>query len=224
MVDDGVRLISAVGQPPSGERGSHSGNVSISTAGAEKICVNVASMPPRSRAKTHFHENIATIAYLLEGECKVFHGSSLESRTAVRTGEKIFIPGNVPHGIYNVGNEKCVWIVVHFSGSDQDGLVLTPELEIVLDEYKYFSKTSQVRINELGLEKTKEEYENCLRNLTIHETVLASRVDLFLPHSGYLSQSDFAYAVDFIVDYEELRDSLHRGKRKLRRQHLWKKY
>ena len=98
--------------------------------------MNVLPMPAGVRAKIHFHENIETIAYLLEGECTVFHGNTLENQTVVRAGEQIFIPGNVPHAPYNLGNEKCVWVVVHSSGSDQDGLVLTPQLENVLDSIK----------------------------------------------------------------------------------------
>ena len=51
----------------------------------------------RSSCVPHVHKDIETIAYLLEGECSVFHGANLENETLVKKGEQIFIPGNVPH-------------------------------------------------------------------------------------------------------------------------------
>ena len=136
MTDDGVRLVKSDRQYLGGQGVTYNAGVSSNTAGAEKVCMNVLPMPAGVRAKIHFHENIETIAYLLEGECTVFHGENLENQTVVRAGEQIFIPGNVSHVPYNLGNEKCVWVVVHSSGSDQDGLVLTSQLEIVLDNVK----------------------------------------------------------------------------------------
>ena len=136
MTDDGVRLVKSDKQYLGGQGVTYNAGVSRNTGGAGKVCMNVLPMPAKVRAKIHFYENIETIAYLLEGGCAVFHGDNLENQTVVRTGEQIFIPGNVPHAPYNLGNEKCVWVVVHSSGSDQDGLVLTPQLEIVLDNIR----------------------------------------------------------------------------------------
>ena len=136
MADVGVRLVKSDKQYLGGQGVTYNVGVSRNTAGAGKVCMNVLPMPAGGRAKIHFHENIETIAYLLEGECMVFHGDNLENQTLVKDGEQIFIPVNVPHAPYNLGNEKCVWVVAHSSGSDQDGLVLTPQLEIVLDNVK----------------------------------------------------------------------------------------
>ena len=136
MADDGVRLVKSDKRYLGGQGVTYNAGVSRNTTGAEKVCMNVLPMPAGVRAKIHFHENIETIAYLLEGECTVFHGDNPENQTVVKDGEQIFIPGNVPHAPYNLGNEKCVWVVVHSSGGDQDGLVLTPQLEIVLDNIR----------------------------------------------------------------------------------------
>ena len=84
----------------------------------------------------HVHKDIETIAYLLEGECSVFHGENLENETLVKKGEQIFIPGNVPHTPYNLSDKECIWIVVHSSGDDQDELIPMPELENVLSKIK----------------------------------------------------------------------------------------
>jgi uncharacterized RmlC-like cupin family protein len=73
---------------------------------------------------------------MLEGECYLFHGSQLENQTLIKKGEQIFIPENVPHAPCNLSNEKCVWIVVHSSGDDQDELIRTTELDYILEQIK----------------------------------------------------------------------------------------
>ena len=135
MDDDGVKLIKP-GQKYVGAQGvTYSAGVSRKTAGAEKVCMNVLPMAPGVRSKPHIHKNIETIAYMLEGECTLFHGQNLETQTLVKKGEQIFIPENVPHSPYNLSKKECVWLVVHSSGDDQDELIAMPELEYILEEY-----------------------------------------------------------------------------------------
>ena len=63
--------------------------------------MNVIPIPPLSTAKPHYHKGIETIAYMLEGECTVFHGKKLANQTLVKQGEQIFIPDYVPHAPCN---------------------------------------------------------------------------------------------------------------------------
>lgn len=118
------------GQTYLGKQGIvYNAGASAETVGAKKVCMNVMPMPPGARAKVHYHKDIETIAYMLEGECAVYYGDDLEHRIDVRTGEHVFCPANVPHAPSNEGDTPCTWIVVHSSGSDQDGIVLLPELD-----------------------------------------------------------------------------------------------
>jgi uncharacterized RmlC-like cupin family protein len=50
----------------------------------------------------------------------------------VRTGDQTFIPADVPYAPCNESGAPCTWIVVHSSGSDQDGIVLLPKLDAAL--------------------------------------------------------------------------------------------
>ena len=88
MADDGVRLVKP-GKKFEGAQGvTYDAGVSRNTAGAEKVCMNVLPMPPGAKAKPHYHKGIETIAYMLKGECTVFHGEKLESQTLVKQGEQ----------------------------------------------------------------------------------------------------------------------------------------
>jgi uncharacterized RmlC-like cupin family protein len=129
---DRVRVIQP-GQTYVGKQGfSYSAGASTETVGAERICMNVLPVPAGRRAKVHYHKGIETIAYLLEGVCVVYYGERLERQFAVRAGEQIYIPADVPHAPSNESSAPCTWIVVHASGSDQDGIVLLPDLDSVL--------------------------------------------------------------------------------------------
>src|SRR5689334_14941501 len=131
---DSVRVVSP-GRTHVGKQGfTYGSGASAETVGAQQVCMNVMPMPPGARAKVHYHKDIETIAYMLEGECAVYYGDDLEQRIHVRTGEHVFCPANVPHAPSNEGGKPCTWIVVHSSGSDQDGIVLLPELDAKLAE------------------------------------------------------------------------------------------
>jgi uncharacterized RmlC-like cupin family protein len=84
--------------------------------------------PPGAVAKAHDHEGVETIAYMLEGECTVYYGDDLQKQVLVRKGEQCFVAADIPHAPRNESEKPCTWIVVHSSGSDQDGIVLLPEL------------------------------------------------------------------------------------------------
>ncbi|MGE0816068.1 MAG: cupin domain-containing protein [Vicinamibacterales bacterium] len=121
------------GQTYVGKQGfTYGAGASAETVGATAICMNVLPMPPGARARVHYHDRIETIAYLLEGECVVRYGDTVEHAVVVRQGEQIFVPADVPHAPCNESGAPCRWLVVHSSGSDQDGIVLLPELDAVL--------------------------------------------------------------------------------------------
>ena len=133
---EGVRIVGP-GQTYVGKQGfTYGAGASADTVGAKHICMNILPMPQGRSAKAHYHQNIETISYLLEGECAVYYGDNLECRVLLHSGDQIFLPADVPHAPSNESDGSCTWIVVHSSGSDQDGIVLLPELDAVLASKK----------------------------------------------------------------------------------------
>ncbi len=129
---DRVRVVRP-GQTYVGKQGfTYGAGVSAETAGAAHLCMNVLPMPPGARAKVHYHRGIETIAYLLEGECTVFYGEQVERHAVMQAGDQMYLPADVPHAPCNQSGAPCTWLVVHSSGSDQDGIVLLPELDAAL--------------------------------------------------------------------------------------------
>ena len=127
-----VRVIEP-GQTYVGKQGfTYGAGASAETVGAQGICMNMLPMPDGARAKAHYHRGIETIAYLLEGDCAVYYGDRLEHRVRVHARDQVYIPADVPHAPCNESGAPCTWIVVHSSGSDQDGIVLLPDLDALL--------------------------------------------------------------------------------------------
>jgi uncharacterized RmlC-like cupin family protein len=121
------------GQTYVGKQGfTYGAGASAETVGAQRVCMNILPMPPGAVAKAHYHKGIETIAYMLEGECAVYYGDNLQKRELVHQGEQCFIAADVPHAPRNESGKPCSWIVVHSSGSDQEGIVLMPELDAKL--------------------------------------------------------------------------------------------
>lgn len=132
MPRDGVAVIKP-GQTYVGKQGfTYGAGASSEAVGAQKVCMNVLPMPARAVAKAHYHKGIETIAYMLESECTVYYGENLQKRVPVRQGEQCFVAADVPHAPRNESGKPCTWLVVHSSGSDQDGIVLLPELDAKL--------------------------------------------------------------------------------------------
>ena len=135
MADSAAERVQVIGPGKTyvGKQGfTYGAGVSAETVGAQHVCMNILPMPPGAQAKVHYHVGIETIAYLLEGECAVYYGKRLEGRALVHRRHLIYIPADVPHAPRNESGEPCTWIVVHSAGSDQEGIVLLPELDAML--------------------------------------------------------------------------------------------
>lgn len=131
---DGVAVVRP-GQTYAGRQGfTYGAGVSRETIGAERVCMNLLPIPNGAMAKAHYHDGIETIAYVIEGECHVHYGDALEKKVLVRAGDHCFVGAGVPHAPRNASGAPCKALIVHSSGSDQDGIVMLPELDALFAE------------------------------------------------------------------------------------------
>lgn len=132
IAHDGVAVVRP-GQTYRGQQGfTYGAGCSAATVGARQICMNILPMPPGAVAKVHYHEGIETIAYVLEGEAVLYYGEGVENAVRVTAGEQAFVDADVPHAPRNESDTDSLVVVVHASGSDQDGIVMLPHLDDVL--------------------------------------------------------------------------------------------
>jgi uncharacterized RmlC-like cupin family protein len=127
-----VRIVRPGGTYVGRQGFTYGSGASAETVGTKQVCMNILPMPNGARAKVHYHRGIETIAYLLEGDCIVRYGDNVEYAVTATKGDQVFVPADVPHAPCNLSGSPCTWIVVHSSASDQDGIVLMPELDSIL--------------------------------------------------------------------------------------------
>ena len=129
---DGVAVVRP-GQTYRGRQGvTYGAGASAETVGASAICMNVMPIPPGAVAKAHYHEGIETIAYVLSGTGVLYYGVGLAEHVIVSEGDHVFVAADVPHAPRNESGETSVVLVAHSSGSDQEGIVMLPELDGLL--------------------------------------------------------------------------------------------
>jgi len=121
------------GTPFIGKQGlSYAPAISAETVGAEKIHMQILTMPPGARAKAHKHEAHETAIYVLSGEAGMYYGDKLEQHMVTRAGDFVYIPANVPHLPYNASaSEPCVAVIARTDPNEQESVVLLPELDAV---------------------------------------------------------------------------------------------
>jgi uncharacterized RmlC-like cupin family protein len=85
---DLVRVIKP-GQTYAGKQGlTYGAGASAETVGAKHVCMNVLPMSDGARAKVHYHRDIETIAYLLEGD-RLLRREFGETRPGPRGGPEL---------------------------------------------------------------------------------------------------------------------------------------
>jgi uncharacterized RmlC-like cupin family protein len=105
--------------------------ISAQSAGAQRIHLQIATIPPGVRSNAHKHADHESAIYVLSGGCAVWYGEKLERRLELRAGDFLYIPADMPHLPYNPNAESCVVVVARTDPDEQESVVLLPELDAV---------------------------------------------------------------------------------------------
>ena|SRR5579872_801239 len=109
---------------------TYAAGVSAATAGAQGLCLQLASLPPGARSRAHQHDHHESAAYVLEGEMVLRFGEQLEQQVVARPGDFIYIPAGVPHLVINGSDtEPTVAVLARNDGREQEDVTELPELE-----------------------------------------------------------------------------------------------
>ncbi|MGY2377758.1 cupin domain-containing protein [Pseudomonas sp. SDO524_S393] len=113
-----------------GKQGLHNAvGISTETVGATGINLQIVSIPPGARAKTHMHEGHETAIYALSGISRVWYGQQLEQHETIHPGDFFYIPAGMPHQPYNDTDETVSVLVARSDPNEQESVVLMPHLD-----------------------------------------------------------------------------------------------
>lgn len=117
--------------------------IAAETVGAKSICMHLLTIPPGGRAKAHMHEKHETAIYVLEGEAITLYGDRLQHHVLSRAGDLVYIPAGLPHLPVNLSGKPTSAVITRTDPSEQESVVLLPELEAIAEEKIAAFKSAQ---------------------------------------------------------------------------------
>jgi uncharacterized RmlC-like cupin family protein len=99
------------------------------TVGARGISMTVLVLPDGARGRTHLHRGIETAVYVFSGRCEMYFGDRLQDHLEFEAGDYVYVPPDAAHLVMNRSGAQATVVVAHTAPSDQDGIVLLPELD-----------------------------------------------------------------------------------------------
>ena len=86
---------------------------------AQKLSMNVATVPPGACAYAHIHVDFEVMLYILAGNVRHEFGPALEHSVENTAGDFIFIEPGVPHEVCNMSETEPVMAVVARSDASE---------------------------------------------------------------------------------------------------------
>jgi uncharacterized RmlC-like cupin family protein len=109
--------------------------ISSTSVGSTAVHMQLLTMPPGARARAHKHAMHETAIYILSGKAEVWYGQNLEHHTLVEKGDFFYIPADMPHLPYNPSDlEPMIAVIARTDPNEQEGVVLLPELDRLLED------------------------------------------------------------------------------------------
>ena len=109
---DGILVLRGSGLTRSWNGIRYKTGLSGTNAGAKKLSMNVATIPPGAVAFAHIHVDFEVMLYILEGRVRHEYGEGLTHCVDNAAGDFIFIEPGVPHEVCNLSETEPVVAVV----------------------------------------------------------------------------------------------------------------
>lgn len=95
------------------------GGLSAANAGAARLSMNVATIPPGGVAYAHIHVGFEVMLFILAGRVRHRYGDGLRHSLDNDAGDFIYIEPGVPHEVYNLSETEEVVAVVARSDASE---------------------------------------------------------------------------------------------------------
>ncbi|MCI0459452.1 MAG: cupin domain-containing protein [Gemmataceae bacterium] len=86
---------------------------------AQKLSMNVATIPPGGVAYAHIHVGFEVMLYILQGRVRHEYGPGLKQVIDNQAGDFIYIEPGVPHEVFNLSDTEPVVAVVARSDASE---------------------------------------------------------------------------------------------------------
>ena len=101
--------------------------MSAKNVGAQKLSMNVATVPPGAVAYAHIHVDFEVMLFIVQGRVRHEYGENLETSMDNEAGDFIFIEPGVPHEVINLSDtEPVVAVVARSDASEWESIIDYP--------------------------------------------------------------------------------------------------
>jgi len=122
--NDGISVIRGSGTFRGWNNIRYKAGLSAKNVNAEKLSMNVATIPPGGVAFAHVHVGFEVMLYILEGRVRHAYGPGLRKSVDNQAGDFIFIEPGVPHEVYNLSDsDPVVAVVARSDASEWENIV-----------------------------------------------------------------------------------------------------
>jgi uncharacterized RmlC-like cupin family protein len=91
---------------------------------AQRLSMNVATIPPGGVAYAHIHVGFEVMLYILQGRVRHEYGPGLKQVIDNQAGDFIYIEPGVPHEVFNLSDtEPVVAVVARSDASEWENII-----------------------------------------------------------------------------------------------------
>ncbi|MEP6765656.1 MAG: cupin domain-containing protein [Gemmatimonadaceae bacterium] len=103
--------------------------LSAKNTSAQKLSMNVATIPPGGVAYAHIHVGFEVMLYIMKGHVRHEYGLNLENSVDNTAGDFIYIEPGVPHEVRNMSDtDEVVAVVSRSDATEWENIVDYPSL------------------------------------------------------------------------------------------------
>jgi uncharacterized RmlC-like cupin family protein len=122
----GIHVIRGGGAPRSWNNIQYKTGLSGKNVGAQRLSMNLATVPSGGVAFAHTHVDFEVMLYILHGRVRHEYGENLQHSVENQAGDFIYIEPGVPHEVLNIGDEPVVAVVARSDASEWENIVDYP--------------------------------------------------------------------------------------------------
>ena len=115
----GIHVVRGGGGPREWNNIRYKTGLSGKNVPAEKLSMNLATIPPGGVAYAHIHVGFEVMLYILQGRVRHEFGPHLEHVLENEAGDFIYIEPGVPHEVFNLSSTEPVVAVVARSDASE---------------------------------------------------------------------------------------------------------
>ena len=121
---EGIHVVRGGGGQREWNNIRYKAGLSAKNVPAEKLSMNLATIPPGGVAYAHIHVGFEVMLYILQGRVRHEYGDQLRHSVENEAGDFIFIEPGVPHEVFNVSDtEPVVAVVARSDASEWENIV-----------------------------------------------------------------------------------------------------